>query len=105
VYEYNKVDYCNLELLEIDFKLLGRGINAAHFVNGLDSLGADTKTNITLQVFGKESLPLQVDVLDLLDTLVRKGNDASLTVGCLAQQVADACPHDEAVGASRTTSL
>jgi len=82
-----------LEFGQIDIKLFGRLVDASHLVDGLDGLGAHTQAHVAVELFREEALPLQIDVLDLLDAFVRKGDDAGLTVGSLTQQIADTCSH------------
>ena len=91
----------NLELGQINFELLGSGIDTTHFVHCLDSLSRQTQSNITVQVFREESLPLKVDFLDLLDALVRESHHTSLTVWLLSEQIAHSCAHDHVALARR----
>ena len=87
----------NLELLEINLKLLGRLVNVSNLLDRLDSLGTKAKTDSAVQIFGKVSLPLEIYVLDLLVTNVRKGHNACLSVGSLSKQVAYSRPHGHGV--------
>ena len=82
-----------LKLVEIHIVFLGRGINASILVDSLNGLGRKTQSDLTSQFLGKETLLLQVDVLNLLDALVRKCHDTSLTIGRLARQVTNTGSH------------
>lgn len=83
----------SLEFSQINFELLGSGIHRSHLVDGLDSLGRNSHSNLSSKLVREETLPLQVDLLNLLDSLMRECNNTRLTVGCLAQQVADTSSH------------
>jgi len=85
--------YFHLELLQIDIKLLGCLIDRSNFVDSLNALGRETKAHFASELFRKVSLPLQIDLLDLFDTLVTKGNHSSAAVGRLSQQIAGTGPH------------
>lgn len=84
----------NLELGQIKIELLRSLIDASELDNGLDALGTNAKAHIAVELFGEESLPLQIDLLDLLDASVGKCNNTGLTIGRLSQQVADARSHN-----------
>ena len=83
----------HLELLEVNIELLGCLINSSHLIHSLDSFGTDAKFDIAVEFFGEEALGLKINMLDLLDALVRESDYTGLTVGGLSQQVADSCPH------------
>lgn len=82
-----------LVLGQIYIELLGGSIDASHFVDGLDALGRKAESDLSVEVFREESLPLQVDLLDLLDSLVGKGDHTGLTVGSLSEQIANSGSH------------
>lgn len=84
---------CTLKLGQIKFELFGGRIDSSHLDDSLHTLGGNTKADVSVEVFGKESLPLEVDALDLLDASVRKGHNTSLAIGRLSEQVADAGSH------------
>lgn len=82
-----------LKLGQVNTEFLGCRINASHLVDRLDALGGNTESDVAFEFFREESLPLQVDLLHLLDALVRKGDHASLTVGSLSEQIAHSGSH------------
>jgi len=89
----------NLELCQIDIELFGGSVDSSQLVYRLDSLCGKSKLDAAVQVLGEELLGLKVDMLDLLDTLVREGNNAGTSVGCLSEQVADTGSHFHGSGA------
>ena len=90
----------HLELGKVQTELLGSGINTSVLGDSLHSLGGEAKLDVAAELVGEVSLGLEVDVLDLLVALVGEGNDAGLTVGTLAEEVADTGTHLH-VGAGR----
>ncbi len=82
-----------LEFGKIDIELFGGRIDSSQLVHRLDSLGGKSELDVAVQGIGEESLGLEVDMLNLLDALVREGNDTGLSVGLLSEQVADAGSH------------
>ena len=60
----------NLELGQVDSELLSSGINGPILVHSLNTLCAQSETNITSQIIRVEPLPLQINLLNLMDTLV-----------------------------------
>lgn len=89
-----------LELGKVQTELLGSGIDTSVLGDSLHSLGGEAKLDVAAELVGVVSLGLEVDVLDLLVALVGEGNDAGLTVGTLAEEVADTGTHLH-VGAGR----
>lgn len=85
----------SLELGQVNSELLSSGINRSVLVDGLNSLGAQSEADGPSHVIRVEALPLQIDLLDLVDALVREGDDARLAVGRLPEEVAGALAHDE----------
>ena len=83
------------ELGQIHSELLSRGIDRSVLIHGLDPLAAQSQTDPTSQIIGVEPLPLQIHLLNLVDALVREGDDAGLAVGGLSEEVARPLPHDE----------
>jgi len=92
--------HSNLELGKVETELLRRGIDTSVLGDGLHSLGGEAELDVAAELVGEVSLGLEVDVLDRLVALVGEGNDAGLTVGTLAEEVADAGAHLH-VGAGR----
>lgn len=82
-----------LELGKINAKLLGGSINVSVLVDGLDSLGGKAHPNLATQLLRVEPLPLEVDLLHLLDASVREGHHTSLSVGLLSEQITHTSPH------------
>jgi hypothetical protein len=64
----------------------------------LDPLRAQLQAHLTAEAVRLESLPLQLHLLDLVDVLVREGDDARLAVGGLPKEVAHPFLHDECGG-------
>ena len=89
-----------LELGKVQTELLGSGIDTSVLGDSLHSLGGEAKLDVAAELVGVVSLGLEVDVLDLLVALVGEGNDAGLTIGTLAEEVADTGTHLH-VGAGR----
>lgn len=83
----------HLEFVKVNIELLRGSINGTQLVDCLDALGGKAKSDLSAKVIRVESFPLKIDVLYLLDTSVGEGNNASLTVGGLPQEVADASSH------------
>ena len=83
----------SLKVGQVYLEFLGSGINSSHLVDSLNSLGGKAKSDIAVQLLGEESLPLEVDVLDLFDSLVGKGDHACLAVGGLSEQIANSGSH------------
>lgn len=71
----------SLEFFQIHLKLFGSLINASELIDSLDALGRNAQPDVAVQVFRKEPLPLQVNILNLVDALVGEGHDTSLAVG------------------------
>lgn len=94
-----------LEFGKIDIELFGGRIDSSHLVHRLDSLCGKSELDVAVQGLGEESLGLEVDLLDLLDALVREGNNAGLSVGLLSEQVADAGSHFHGSGAGARNTL
>ena len=85
--------YKHLKLLQVQFEFLGSGIDRSDLVDSLNSLGGDTKLDLSAELLGVEPLLLKVDMLYLLDALVRESDNTGLAVGRLAEQITDTCPH------------
>jgi hypothetical protein len=94
-----------LKVLKFNTKLLRSSIDAAHLVDSLDTLGAQSKTDIAVEVLREEALPLQIDFLYLLDAAVRECHHTSLTIGTLAEQVANTGAHHQAIRVAGAVGL
>lgn len=84
-----------LILCQVNTKFLGSSVNGPILIHSLNSLSTQSHPNPSAQLIRIKPLPLQIDLLHLVNAFVREGNDTGFAVCRFAEEVAGSFAHDE----------